>query len=64
MVAPDCPRHVVQPELGPGSDLNVLNDLNDWNGWNGPAVCYLNSDITFSANSRMFFSDISCGKPK
>jgi len=42
----------------------VSKELNDWSGWNGPAVCYLNSDITFSANSRMFFSDISCGKPK
>ena len=54
----------VSKELNDWSDLNVLNDLNDWNGWNGPAVCYLNSGITFSANSRMFFSDISCGKPK
>jgi hypothetical protein len=28
------------------------------------AICYLNSGVTFSANSRMFFSAISCGKLK
>jgi hypothetical protein len=40
-------------------DLNVLTCLNGLNGF----FSYLNSGITRSANSRMFFSAISCGMP-
>jgi hypothetical protein len=44
----------------PMNGLTYLNGLNDWNMLNR---FYLNSGITRSANSRIFFIAISCGMP-